>query len=75
MNLKTFGKKIRKRRLELGLTQKQLQKRSKLSQTTICGLETGKATDLTIGTLFKLYAALRLPTDTVSSWVKRMFDW
>lgn len=41
-SLVKFGKHLKKTRVQRGLTQMQLAKRSRLSQPTICSAETGR---------------------------------
>ncbi len=56
------GKKVRKRRKELGLTQEKLAKASGLHRTYIAGIEAGKR-NISLKNLEKLAKALKVNPD------------
>lgn len=56
------GKKVRKRRKELGLTQEKLAKTSGLHRTYIAGIEAGKR-NISLKNLEKLAKALKVSPD------------
>jgi transcriptional regulator with XRE-family HTH domain len=58
-----LGQRIRQRRLQLGLTQAQLEALSTVSQHHISSIEIGRIADVTGDTLRKLAYALRVTTD------------
>lgn len=53
-----MGYKIRECRKELGISQKELAKRAKISRTTLSGLENGTIKTTTTNTLLKIAKAL-----------------
>ena len=53
-----MGYKIRECREEMGISQKELAKRAKISRTTLSGLESGAIKTTTTDTLLKIAEAL-----------------
>lgn len=53
-----MGFKIKEAREAMNMTQEELSKKSKVSRTTISGLESGSITVITTGTLIKIASAL-----------------
>jgi transcriptional regulator with XRE-family HTH domain len=59
----TLGERIRRRRLELGMTQQQLATEASLAQSLIASLESGKRFEVRSRALRRLARALRCSAD------------
>lgn len=60
-----MGFKIKERREELGMTQEELAKESKVSRGTIVALESGRDRTTTTKTLFRIAIALNTTVDSI----------
>lgn len=58
-------RKIKQARLDKGMTQEELAKRSDVSRVTIIGLESGKITNTKVDTLRRIADALELSMDVL----------
>jgi transcriptional regulator with XRE-family HTH domain len=63
MNLIEIGKIVRTNRKSLGLTQKALAERARVSRFTLVKLEKGQASDIQFKTLTAILSELRLAID------------
>lgn len=71
MAIARLRNEIRKRRLDLGLTQEALAKRARLHRNTIATIETGIVPDPGIGTVKAIARALRCTIDDLVTRQKR----
>lgn len=60
-----MGYKIKECRKELGISQKELAKKAKISRTTLSGLESGTIKTTTTNTLLKIAEALNRKVEDI----------
>jgi transcriptional regulator with XRE-family HTH domain len=62
----TFGPRLRKRRLQIGLSQGELSRRTGIPTTRLSEFENGVRTDMTLSTALKLARALGMSLDALA---------